>query len=347
MSDVGGFSGGNRGRIREAEALTVQLPAHGRSSVGYKPSLEGGLSVMPASRTYNVTVEKQGRRPLKRHAGLKRHRRQQAENAASHHTLASSWSGYSDGGGSPSNAILDADSAILDKHLSKRPFEVGRRFPALTCPRQVPAWATEKVVREDTPTAFSRTTQACMRKQQNQDGKLQDTSRSTCGMTSGSSTFHRALWQPGGSSDAVELICDRKPALFDDAFESVRRAERVDEMDQKARWVGQKTILPTSRAYECDTERQELQGYVGALRERGRGIINANLRKRYDHKRTLFKAQRAERGGTSNFEISVREKVKAEEQVRVKTALQKEQAAAPVENVFGHMASTFKNFRLG
>merc|ERR1719379_2733869 len=73
--------------------------------------------------------------------------------------------------------------------------------------------------------------------------------------------------------NAERAICDRQPALFDTPDESSHVTQLQEYQEQKDRWQGPGTMLPTNIARTkatCEPNRQEKDEHIARMREKGR-----------------------------------------------------------------------------
>jgi len=152
------------------------------------------------------------------------------------------------------------------------------------------------------------------------------------------------IWFVSGAAEAEWRIRDRGPALFQEEYDSPRQAFRNAQTESRERWIGESTILPTSKAeakMSCDSAWPDKAKHTAYMRERGRDFNDA-LRERYDLKREQFQKERGEH--VSGFEAFLIAKEKEAEAAR----LEKEQKAKekPKHNPVGSVLEHFSHFHL-
>lgn len=301
---------------QNVESLAVEVPrglrTHG--SVRLAGQMRSSELKVP-TRRYNVTVEPGGRARKPKEAIRESTRLRSGIEMDLERSKA----------GDPAvDGVVD-DRFIFKRERLKR-FEVGNHFPALVSPRLVPSWklsaAGKTVAMEQQQAQSAQPTprgSASPRSPSKPSASLSRPTVSHCIKQSYKrSGDESAPWQAIGAAGAHELICNRKPTLHSEHYDTPRHAHKEESQSERGMWVSDATMLPTSAADSkggFDANRPQLDRHISAMRERGRAF-NESLKERYEILRENFQRERAamiqRQGGLSTFEKSLREKEAAE-----------------------------------
>mmetsp|Transcript_69779 Transcript_69779/g.204238 ORF Transcript_69779/g.204238 Transcript_69779/m.204238 type:complete len:345 (-) Transcript_69779:326-1360(-) len=233
-------------------------------------------------------------------------------------------------------ADMQEDERFIFRQERVRRFKVDNHFPALVAsPRIMPQWSaslSSHGYSKVNPSARHSLSPRALR----EAAALQLTRPTVSNSMKHTTKRHMETprpWLVSGAAEAVELISDRKPALFDEKYDSPRVQER-EEIDQaKERWVGDATMMPPNKAAcqaTCITTWPSLQSHIAAVRERGRAM-NQSLQERYTAKRESFQKEQKLRGNLSSFEKRVEQLDRAAEEARKDMIRKETMQVKPVE----------------
>lgn len=213
--------------------------------------------------------------------------------------------------------LQEAADCILDqRRLFRRDrakrFQVGSHFPALAAPRLVPSW------RRSAARKSAETGSICFTLQPDGSASTSSLARRPTMSHCSKQRVKRMNWEAGQWHNASgmlaeQLICDRRPALYEGLYDTPRIRQQQEMLESKRRWVGQATILPTNPAVArvaFDSARLPLNSQVAAVRQRGRAL-NEDLKERYLARRQLFQNELQARGNLSSFEDFERRQLRA------------------------------------
>jgi len=292
---------------QEVEPLQVQVPF-----VGGKAQ-----ELRSFRRTYDITVEPKG------HA-------KKAKDLIREAAKSTSYSDYDhmqrrDSG--ESDGVQEERCAFRRERLKR--FQVGNHFPALvTSPRIVPSWSLSRT--GESSVNGSLTARRTSTPRARLEESLSHLTKPTISNTMKHQAKHKEeaprTWLVSGAAGTGELISDRRPALFEEKYDTPRLQQHEEYHEAKERWVGDATILPPSRAEAraaCDPVQPLLQSHIAAVRERGRAR-NESLKERYEVKRQNFQKELKERGPLSSFEKCLEAREKAAEEATRKTMAKKD-----------------------
>jgi len=302
------------------EVFDVRVPRGLR--VHGSPRLAGQMrntKIRVPTRKYCVTVEPGAR--VKKPKDLLR------ESAKTAPEALVDAEGYKASGSSPvAETLLESGvDRMVFRNERVRRFQLGNHFPALVSPRLVPSWKLSEAGRlsvsrdRELATASSVSKpQATPRRKSIEDSTLtKPTMAHALKQTDKRLPESAPPWTVSGPAAARQLICDRKPVLHADEYDSSRELFGRGE-ESKELWVTESPMLPTSAAASkagFDAMRPHLDSHIAAMRERGRAF-NKSLKDRYETSRKNFqkeKAGQAERLlGLSSFEKSLMDKAMAE-----------------------------------
>jgi len=189
------------------------------------------------------------------------------------------------------------EKARLRKHHVQR-FEVDRRFPALVTSQLTDLWRREAGGNES-----SESPGAPGPKQRLAEPTVAAAMKLQVKRPPASATEER--WLAAGAAGVVEVWqkCARVPVLHQSDYDPVSIQQRG--YNEKKRWVGNTTILPTSAAgakATCEFNRQAIEADIAITRSRGR-TNNTALQERYQSQREAFKRDVEQRGAISRFEL--------------------------------------------
>jgi hypothetical protein len=231
--------------LQEAESVSIEIPRGLR--VAGTARVAGRRQNAP-SRTYSLTVEPKGR--MKKAKDLLRETAKPLSSLE--YDLQKTAMGQPDVDG-----LLDERFCYRNQRHKK--FHLTAHFPALVSPRLVPSYRMQQAGSQiGTPREDSTLQSGTVSTQQKQRNKRP-----------------KDPLQPfiPSTRNAERAICDRQPALFDTPYESSRVTQLQEYEDQKNRWQGPSTMMPTNIARTqstCEPNRQEKDDHINRMREKGK-----------------------------------------------------------------------------
>mmetsp|Transcript_30146 Transcript_30146/g.76196 ORF Transcript_30146/g.76196 Transcript_30146/m.76196 type:complete len:414 (-) Transcript_30146:24-1265(-) len=304
---------------QSTEAFSVKLPRGMKTHASPRVAgeLASGRGLRVPTRTYNVTVEPNGHMKKPKDAMREASRYQTDLDMDLERRKVRD---------------EEVDELVEERFLFRRErlkrFQVGSHFPALVSPRLVPAWKLSQAgklsMEEQEASSGSRSAREGSPRSQRL-GPPPSLTKPTASHAR-KQQYKRpasmaAPWFVSGASGASDLICDRRPVLHTEEYDDGAHASREMRADDERLWVTETDMVPpnvSAAKVSFDSSKPQLDAHIAAMRERGRAY-NEALKERYEYMRENFQRDQAavleRQGCLSTFEMSLREKSRAHEEV--------------------------------